>query len=326
MDIRNIRALKEDALRALNRGRDPQKLVLYYSAATALLAAVLTVINYLLSREMSGLGGLSNLGTNMMLSTGQTLLPFVQTFLLLGLEFGYLYGMMRITRGQYADHTDLKMGFHKFGPILRLMLLQGLIVAGLCVALIYPIMSLYLISPWGEPLIELLTPIAASGNLVMDEATTLQAYELMIPMLVIFAIVYCAILIPIAYRFRMANYALLDDPRAGAFAALRASAKMMRRNCLNLFKLDLSLWWFYLLNALVSLLCYGDMILPMLGIELPINATLSYYLFYALYLVGLFLINYFLRNSVEATYIVAYDSIHEKPEDQGIVLGNIFEI
>ena len=43
------------------------------------------------------------------------------------LELGYLSGMMRISRGQYADHTDLKVGFQKFWPLVRLTLLQYLI-------------------------------------------------------------------------------------------------------------------------------------------------------------------------------------------------------
>ena len=326
MDIRNPRALMEDARRALNRGRDPKKLVFYYAAAIALISAALTVANYLLSTEMSGMGGLGNLGMFSILSTGQTLIPIIQMVALLGVEFGYLYGIMRITRGQYADHTDLKTGFRFFGPVLRMNLLQGLLFFALGIAIFYFSLQIFLITPLGKPLVDLLTPIVAAGTTVLDEATAAQAYPLMIPMLIIFAILFAAVSIPLLYRFRMANYALLDEPRAGAIAALRASSRMMKRKCLKLFRLDLAFWWYYTLQVLVTVLCYGDVILSMLGISLPVNATISYYLFYALYLAGLFLLNYYLRNSVEAAYIVAYDDIREKKEENSIVLGNIFEI
>lgn len=326
MDIRNRSALKQEAARALARGREPQKLVTAYAGATALIAAALTLINFWLSQQISGTGGLSNLGTRAIFSTAQTVLPIVQMVVLLCLELGYLSGMLRISRGQYADHTDLKVGFQRFAPLLRMTLLQGVLYLGIAIAAFYLSMQIFMLTPWAEPLMELLLPIAASGSTVLDEATLLQATDMMMPMMVIFLLIYVAVIIPFAFWFRMANYALLDDPRAGAMAALRASRKMMRRNCLNLFKLDLSFWWFYLLNALAMVLCYGDMLLPMLGVQLPFNETISYFIFYGLYLAALFAITYFLRNRVEATYIMAYESIHEKPKDNGVVLGNIFDM
>lgn len=326
MDIRSQSALKQEALRALNRGRDPRKIVTAYAGATVLIAAVLTLINFLLEQQMAGAGGLSNLGTRSLLSTVETILPIVQMVLLLCLEFGYLHGMMRIARGQYADQTDLKVGFHNFGPILRLTLLQSLLFCAIGILAFYVAMQVFLITPWGAPVIELLMPLIESGTTVIDEATALQAGQLMIPMIVIFIILYGVVVIPLIFRFRMANYALLDNPRAGAVAALRESRKMMRGNCIHLLKLDLSFWWFYLLQALATVLCYGDMILLWLGITLPFSTTVSYYLFYALYLAALFAITYFLRNPVETAYIMAYESIHEKPKDNGIVLGNIFDM
>ena len=102
---------------------------------------------------------------------------------------------------------------------------------------------------------------------------------------------------------------------------------MMRRNCLNLLKLDLHLWWFYLASMLASLVCYGDAILPMLGITLPFSDDFSFYLFYGLYWILQFAIFYFLRNGVEVSYALAYDSIRPREQAQGgVVLGNIFQM
>ena len=95
---------------------------------------------------------------------------------------------------------------------------------------------------------------------------------------------------------------------------------------MRLFKLDLSFWWYYALLLLASCVSYGDVILPMLGIQLPINETIGFYLFFFLYLVMLFAIYYFLRNGVEVAYAKAYDSIRDKPADNGVVLGNIFDM
>ena len=72
------------------------------------------------------------------------------------LELGFLSGMMRISRGQYADHTDLKVGLQKIGPLLRLFLLEALI----CLALGFVAAQLagviLAMTPWAEPVIEVI--------------------------------------------------------------------------------------------------------------------------------------------------------------------------
>ena len=40
----------------------------------------------------------------------------------------------------------------------------------------------------------------------------------------------------------------------------------------------------------------------------------------------LFAIYYFLRNPMAVAYAKAYDSLREKPADNGVVLGNIFDL
>lgn len=326
MDIRNPNSLKQAASQALARGREPQKVITVYAGATVLISAALTLANYWLSHQISGTGGLSNLGTRSILSTAQTLLPIVQLVVLMGLELGYLHAMMRIARGQYADHTDLKVGFQRFWPMLRMTLLQNLLYFAVGMSIFYFSLQIYLLTPWAEPLIELLLPYATSGNMVLDNVTVMQTVEMTLPALILFLVIYLAVIIPVSFRFRMANYALLDDPRAGAIAALRTSRRMMRHNCLNLFRLDLRLWWYYLLSGLSTAVCYGDMLLSMVGIALPINATVSFFLFYGLYLVILFCVTYFLRNQVETSYIMAYESLGGKPKEKGAVLGSIFQM
>ena len=66
---------------------------------------------------------------------------------------------------------------------------------------------------------------------------------------------------------------------------------------------------------------------PDLGIALPFSDTVAYFLFFGVYLAVTFVIFYFLRNRVEVTYALAYDSLPPRePENNGAVLGNIFQM
>ena len=102
---------------------------------------------------------------------------------------------------------------------------------------------------------------------------------------------------------------------------------MMRGNRFALLKLDVSLWWYYLATGAATVICYGDMLLPMLGIELPVSERFAYFAFYVLYLMATFAILVFLRNRVEVAYALAYDAV--KPvenRENGVILGNIFQM
>ena len=331
MLIPSVRAIKAETAQALRRARDPQKLILGYAGITALLSALLTVANAFLSNRIDGTGGLANLGIRSVLSTAQSVLPLIQSIVLLCLEFGYLHAILRLSRGQYADHTDLKVGFRRFGAIARLTLWQYFLIFGICMILFYLSMQIFLLTPWADPLLELLVPLVTEAGTnaaaLMDEAALTQAYRAMVPMLILYGILCFAALVPILYRFRMAAFVLLDDPRGRAFAALKTSTRLMKRNCFRLFRLDLSFWWYYGLISVATCISYGDVILPMLGIELPGSADIWYFVFLAGYFAIHFASNYFLRSRVEVSYALAYDALKpEEKQDSSVVLGNIFQM
>ena len=75
-----------------------------------------------------------------------------------------------------------------------------------------------------------------------------------------------------------------------------------------------------------SVVCYGDQILLLMGISLPIPAMAGSFLFYGIYLVAQCAIYYFFRNEVEVTYVMAYEAIRPVEQDSGVVLGNIFDM
>lgn len=325
----NIRTVKQDAAGAMAVAREPRKVILVYAGVMTLLSLALTVVNVWLGEQISNTGGLANLGLQTVLSTVQMVLPLAQTVVLLCLELGYLSAAMRFARKQYADHTDLMTGFHRFGPLIRLVLMQGAIYLGLFFVSSWLGTQIFLMTPYAAPLLMAMEPlmnssILSGGDVVMDEAALTAMTDAMVPMMVIVLAVFAVLAIPVMFRYRMANYRLLDKPREGAFAALRNSRAMMRGNALNLLKLDLSFWWYYLLTAVAGVICYGDQLLPLLGVELPIPPMVSYFLFYGLYLVAQFAIYYFFRNPLEVTYVMAYESIRPEEKEDGVILGNIF--
>lgn len=326
MDHLNPKQLREQAQHALNRGRDPKKIVYSYAGIILALSVLVTLADLLLESRISGTGGLSNLGTRAVLSTVQQALPLLVSLATMCLELGYLHAMMRVSRGQYADHTDLKVGFQRFWPLLRLTLLQGFVYMGIALLAFQLSYTIFLLTPWAQPLLELIYPIVESGVTTLDADTINAAAGLLGPMFILFGIIYLAAWIPFLYWFRMANYCLLDDPRAGAMAALRSSRKLMRRRFGAMLKIDLSLWPYYLATLGMTLVLWMDVLLPLLGIQVSMDADAFYLVTYGCSLVIQFVIQITLRNRAETTYLMAYNALREKPRDQGVVLGNIFDM
>ena len=77
---------------------------------------------------------------------------------------------------------------------------------------------------------------------------------------------------------------------------------------------------------MVTVVCYGDILLPMVGITLPWSGTVSYFVFYVLSLILQFVVYYFFMNRVNVTYAMAYESIRPKPQETKVALGNIFDM
>ena len=326
MDILNPKTLRERAGCALARGREPKKLVLAYAGISLAMSLLMLLANLWLENQISGTSGLSNLGSRAIFSTAQQAIPIVVTFVSMCLELGYLSGMMRICRGQYADHTDLKAGFRKFFPLMRLALIQGMIYLAVGILAVQLGSVIFAMTPWSRPLQDAILELSMTDPAALDEAMILGLMEHMGPMYVIVGVVYLAILIPFLHRFRMANFCLLDDPKGSALAAIRASTRMMRRRFGAMLKIDLSLWMYYAAMAVVTVILYLDLILPALGITPPVDAMLFSLLVTAAALALQFGVQLRLRNRVEATYLTAYEQLREKPRDEGVVLGNIFDM
>ena len=307
-------------------------MVLVYSAVAALSALAVNVIRYFLQGQISKTGGLQNIGTRSLLSTLDSVLPLIQTLVLMCLALGYTAAMLRIVRRQFVSEKTLKAGFERFWVLLRTRLLEMLLYGAIAFALSYLAMVIYMLTPFSSRLTALMLPLISSGSftpeaLLNDEVLLLSVYDAIIPMMVI----YCLLLIPaiwfVSYRFRLADYLLIDQPQLGAMSALRTSHQKMKGNVKSLFKIDLSYWWYYLLRFACTSLIYLDLILSILGIQLPLSAEVQYFGVMILYLGADFALNYFLMNRVETTYALFYDILNPQPAPQeGAILGNIFQM
>lgn len=332
MDIRNTRAMKAFAAERLRNAPQQKKILLIYSSIVLGLALLSTAIHYVLGMQISQMGGLSQLGSRTILSTLQSMLPLMQSLVVMCLELGYMAAMLRIARGQYASPNTLRLGFDRFWTLLRCAVMQGLIYGGLAVSAMYLASLVFVATPWSEPFMTAMASVTAGTSLlnpeiVLDDTTVMKLIPTMVPMFLILAVMICLLVLPVIYRYRMVDYVIIDKPGMGAMAALRESRKMMHGNCLKLLKVDLSFWWFYLLMALVSAVANLDQWLALMGIALPISPEAAYFAFYAAYLALQFAAYYFLRNRFEVTYALVYDAVKpEEPRDTGVVLGNIFNM
>lgn len=330
MTIPSFKILKFNAGERLAAAQNEKKIVLIYAGIVTVLAALVTIINYALKLQISQLGGLSNMGLRSMLSTVQSVLPMVQSLVVMCLELGYIAAMVRIARQQYASEHTLKLGFERFGVLVRHTLIQGAIYTLAGVAAFWVSMQIYLITPLSDSLMAIVTPEMADPNVIMemlqDPVFSEQVTSSMLPMLLMFAAVYAVLFVPISYSLRMAKYVIIDKPGQGAMFAIRESRKMMRGSRMRLFKLDLSMWWWYVISFGSVALCYGDALLPMAGVDLPFSEDVAYFVFYILFLIVQFAACWFLRNRVEVVYAQVYNALKPRGTDNGVVLGNIFRM
>ena len=325
--IRDIPALKREGYGALADCGGQKKLAAVYAGGLVALPLVLTVLDLILAHMISGTGGLSNLGTRTILSSLQTMLPILQTLVMLGWNAGYTMAMMRILRRQHTDYTTLGSGFSLFFPMLRILLLEGFLYFNILIISGFLSVQLYSFTPWAREMAELLQPYLSAmmedpTAVVLEDAVLVPVLVDMIPWGLLFAAMYGGLAIPLSYRLRMRHYCLIDAPRAGALRAMAMSRKIMRRNCWKLFRLDLSFWWYHGLLLAASLIP----MLPLLGFSLPLGEDATYYLCYGIYLLVEFVVVALLCNRVEASYAAAYEDLREKPKENAVVLGNIFDM
>ena len=315
MSVLNPRELKANAADALQQAsHNPKTLVLIHTGVTLIASLLLMAVDSLLEEQIGSTGGLSGMDLRSILSTAQAALQVANAILLPFWNAGFLFAAMGLARRRETSVRSLLEGFRRFGPILRLQLLLGAVYFLIAMGSVYLASFLFMLTPWAAPLTQAMEAIMADSQLVADPdalsaALMAAAEEVMVPLMILVGIVFLAALIPAAYRFRLAQYAILDDARIGALAAMGFSGRMMKGNFLRFVKLDVSFWWYYLLSALASAVCYGDLLLPALGVDLPWSNGVRVLLAVILYAACLLALHWWKKCDVEVTYAAAYDSL-----------------
>lgn len=302
MDLKMIRAVARE--RAENAKYPARKLALLFVGATVAVGFLLTLVGFLLEKQMESHVGLGGLNTRTTLSLLQTLLMIGGTVAIPFWNLGYTGAALKTARDELAEPKTLLAGFRRVFPAVRLFLLQSAIIIAVCIFGMQAGTILYMLSPASDGAMIFLEQMLQDVT-VIDEAMALQILKLMWPMYLLIGIAIVALLVPISYRLRLVEFSLMDGEER-ALLNMANSYRKMRGNCLSFFRLDLSFWWYYALQALASVLTYGDVFFG--------NDSGAYWGFYIASCGAQLVIGYFFLPRVMTTYAVAYDEITKEKE------------
>lgn len=298
---------KEKARHSLAQASyNPQKLALMHIAVAVVASLLTSLFSYFLDRGIAGTGGLDGMSFRAVLSSTQSLLSLSVTVLLPFWELGLVFAGLQLAREKEANPASLLEGFRRFLPALRLYLLQAAMYTGVIFACVYAAYTIFMFTPFFERTYQVLAPLMDAAEPVLDAATMEAALPTLVPLYVILAVVLLVVAGPIYYRYRMAQYALLDG--AGARKSMAVSSHIMKGRRLALLKVDLGFWWYYGVQLAISAIAYGDVLLPALGVKLPLSDTVSFWLFYGIYFALRILVAWKFAPLVQTAYAHCYDT------------------
>lgn len=288
-----------------------RNLVLIYCGALALLTLGSNGLSLYLDTHIGDTGGLSGLGMRSALQTIQQLLYYINLLFGPFWTAGFLYAMISMTRGQTPSPMDLTAGFRRFGRVLGYMCFQFLSLMLLSFLVAEVSSVIFSFTPMYGDFVEKMEPLLTDpAYLTAEGAVDLSKLPMdaMLPLLVIVGALLIPACIWLSYSFRLALYLVMDRPIGGIRACIE-SMRLMKGHKWQMLRLDLSFWWYHGLALLISLVGYLDWILSRLGIVLPVNSTVMFFLTLGAYCVlqaGLFL---WKKCPVDATYVLAYEAI-----------------
>ena len=303
---------READLRLATISYSPRRLVLIHTAISLGASLVIGLLNLLFAQMIAKTGGLAGMATRSMLETAQAVLELAVTIALPFWNISLIRAALCWVRGELAEPPTLLEGFRRMRSVLGVKLLTLLIFLGISMAVSYLGTMLFLFTPFAGSLIEALDPImqdagALDPTLLLDDKTIGLLSSAAVPLMIFLGVIFAAIAIPVWYRIRFADFAVMDGNRS--LFSLLHSFRITKKKALEIFKIDLKFWWFYLLQLLTVTLCYGDSILAAFGIALPMSAEVSYVVFYALGIVLQGLLLWWYQANVSIVYALAYETL-----------------
>ena len=293
---------------------DPKKLVLLHTAVALGASLAIALLNYVCDLLIAGTGGLSGMGMRSILSTLQAVLTNGLNFAFPFWNMGLIYSALRWYSENNATPKDLLQGFRRFGAVLGLEIITGILFLILGFVLFQISSVLFMLTPFSASFIALLEPMLQNGGLQSEALPSEEALmamgESLLPLLIVFGVLYLAVSVVVFYRLRFARYALMEG--MGAVRATIHSFRITKKQSLGVFRLDLSFWWFYLLQILTVAISYGGFLLEFLGFTLPIPQEESYLIFLGLSNVCQCALLWQYQSHVSATYCLAYRVLSDR--------------
>lgn len=315
--------LKNDARLALTTGTSNYKRIISIYAAIMLGISFFASLSYfvvdlLILNTAGGLAGLGATGTLKGITSFVDLIVSIATpFLTMSL----MHCAIGFARQDHMEANSLKEGFYRWGVFLRLTLLQCVVyigviyLAAMLTSVIFMMLPLDTMATTNIDAAQLqaqltdlpaetsATPAAIFGTIyVLWELFGSLIYYLLL-ILFMFLVLMLVLLVPLYYSYRMSFYRIMDNNHPGARQAIAQSRVMMKGRRFKLFRLDLSFWWYYLLQGLASAVVTtaGNFLYGLFpGVELLCSGVLCAAMF--------FIYRKYLAY-VETTYAVFYDKV-----------------
>lgn len=316
MAILNTRELKARGAAAAGQfRRETMPLVLLYCGVIAALSLGSNGLNLYLESQIGQTGGLSGLGLRSILQTVQQILTYVNMFFGPFWSAGFLLAMLGMVRGSAPRLQDLTGGFRRFGRILGGLAFEFLVVIALSIAAINLSSIIFALTPMGSELTALLEPVMADPSFLTAEGVINlellpvdELYRAVLPMLGITLAILAPLFVWLSYGFRMAVYLMMERPISGVRAHFE-SLRLMRGHKWQMLKLDLRFWWYHLLGVVIGAVGYLDVILGLMGVEVPVDPMV---MFFGTLVAGLAMqtgLYLWKKCQVDAAYVLAFEQI-----------------
>lgn len=313
------RALKDAARDSLNSAQhSPKRLILTHAGVYSLVTALVALMVFFLNRQIAETGGLGGLGQRSLLTTVRTVLQLAQMIFLPFWSIGYVSASIDLARDHSPNPNVLLDGFRKWGVALRLILMYVLFFGGILFFSAQAASFLFCMTPWAAPLVEFMQESAYATQVpdidAMEDAFLSVVEQIQVPLMSLTAAVFVITAVPFAYRFRLSQLCLMDDPGKGALKALTGSPKLLKGSYGAMIRLDLHFWWYHIPYLLIFLLGNISPICALLGITPPF-ATDRFILCATLIAsAALFLLCWWRKNEVSVVYANVYDILLDPPK------------
>lgn len=262
-------------------------------------------VNLLL--ELIGLlSGSGTMEKQAAVETAQTVLPLI-------IAIAQLYwaaGLQQAAMERLVDHpvgfVDLTAGFGRWKPITTSTIFIGLLYFGRVFIATFLAELILGLTPYAKILEDAAMQMVENPELDLFAVLGERSGEVLGVYMALILVITVALVLPLYYRYRMVNYILLQQPEVGGMQAMFFSKMMTFGHRKELFKLDLSFWWYYLINALASAAVFGDLVLIACGVKLPLPALAMQWIFMLLSAILQFAAFMWGRPKMELAFAQAY--------------------